>query len=363
MKDLFKQILKFLKSRLFRNIIFWVLVLLQVDDSATKYAYSPEWYYLFIFITTGMVAVLTYVNNLILIPKFLAKGQYAVYIPIIFSFVFLFTLAYTGVLKEIRLHFPKMNLRQVSLFKLPANNDLTGVDFSMATTTFLSYFGGWIIVFTMIWYINDHSKKDKEIADAKKRQTETELNFLKSQLNPHFLFNTLNNLYGLALKNSDKTPDTILKLSSILRYLLYESNTALVSFDKEKEIMQAYIDLELLRLSNASNMSFEISADKTYQIPPLLWLAVLENVFKHSTRVITDQPFIDYRFIIEQDILTIYSKNNCKTNTQKNEHDEPGGIGLYNLRKRLYILFPGRHTISTKDENNFYTTEIKIELI
>src|SRR6185437_14342472 len=149
--------------------------------------------------------------------------------------------------------------------------------------------------FTMAWYMTDHAKQQKAIEAAKKKQVEAELNFLKSQINPHFLFNTLNNLYALAIKHSDKTPDTILKLSAILRYLLYESNVENISFEKEKEIMQAYIALELLRLSNSNNFTFSISSDNKCNIPPLLWVPVLENVFKHGTRIISDNNFVDYR--------------------------------------------------------------------
>jgi LytS/YehU family sensor histidine kinase len=188
-----------------------------------------------------------------------------------------------------------------------------------------------------------------------------ELAFLRNQLNPHFLFNTLNNLYGLALEKNENTPDSILKLSLILRYLVYESSLALVSFEKEKEIMHAYIELELLRLSDANNVSFFVTTDKDYSLPPLLWLPVLENIFKHGTRFITSELNIEYRCTAINDKLTIFSKNTFKPGMKQEKNG--GGVGLTTLKKRLALLYPAKHSMSTITEGNFYTTNIEIDLI
>jgi LytS/YehU family sensor histidine kinase len=217
-------------------------------------------------------------------------------------------------------------------------------------------------MFTMAWYMNDYSKQEKLVEETRKKQIETELSFLKSQINPHFLFNTLNNLYSLALKKSDTAPEAILKLSVILRYLLYDSNTEEVSFDKEKEIMQAYIDLELLRLADNDQLHFSISADNSCKVPPLLWLPVLENVFKHGTRFISTECFVDYRFMIQNNMLTIYAKNRYKNAAPSVESDKVGGIGLSNLRKRLNILYPQKHKINIMQDEDYYVTEVQVAL-
>jgi two-component system LytT family sensor kinase len=220
---------------------------------------------------------------------------------------------------------------------------------------------GWLFVFSLGWFMHDHTRQQKLLEAVQKKQMETELHFLKNQVNPHFLFNTLNNLYGLSLKNSDKGPDAILRLSSILRYMLYESNAQLVSFEREKEIMNAYIELELLRLPAGEDFHFNIEADRAYSIPPLLWLPVLENVFKHATRVIATHYFVDFRFVIKDNIVEIYSKNNYKAGAKTN--GDAGGIGLDNSRKRLALLYPGRHKIETGKDEEYYTVQIKIELV
>jgi LytS/YehU family sensor histidine kinase len=197
--------------------------------------------------------------------------------------------------------------------------------------------------------------------EAIKKQVETELNFLKSQVNPHFLFNTLNNLYALSLKKSDDTPDAILKLSSILRYTLYDSNVPLVSFEKEKEVMQAYIDIEMLRLTDTGNVHFSILGDGQRQVPPLLWLPVLENVFKHGAHQLNADFLVDFRFTVHGDILRIFSKNRARRITDADR--KSGGIGLGNLRKRLELLYPGRHSIiAMPDENSNYIVDVQINL-
>jgi LytS/YehU family sensor histidine kinase len=208
--------------------------------------------------------------------------------------------------------------------------------------------------------MHDYWRQQEIIKETLQKQLETELSFLKNQINPHFLFNTLNNLYALALQKSDAAPDAILKLSSILRYILYESDTPTVSFEKEKEIMQAYIELELLRLSDKEQLHFNITTDKPYDLPPLLWLPVLENVFKHGTRTMSEKNPVEFNFEIKNGRLSVYSKNNDKMLVGSN--GQPGGVGLNNLKKRLELLYPNKHRFETKSENNFYVAQIQIDL-
>jgi LytS/YehU family sensor histidine kinase len=220
----------------------------------------------------------------------------------------------------------------------------------------------------MAWFMNTYVRHEKKVEQAQKKQVESELNFLKSQINPHFLFNNLNNLYALSIKNSDKTSDAILQISSLLRYMLYEANVQYTPFYKEKEVIEAYINLELLRFSEVKDFSFNIHADKAYNIPPLLWLPVLENVFKHGTRIIADEYYVKYDFIIENNKIKIYSKNYYKSNNLNhdtpalNDHKQSGGIGFTNLRKRLELLYPKKHSIRTTQDDQFYIVDILINL-
>lgn len=304
---------------------------------------------------------LSYVNNLWLVPKYLSAKKYGRFILYGIINLIVFAGIFIIAVKLIKLQYPKISIHHISLISTPVGTLWTIPELLSELLDCVFGFALWVFIMTMAWYMNDYYRQRKLLEAAQQKQIETELHFLKSQVNPHFLFNTLNNLYGLALKKTDTAPDAILRLSSILRYMLYESNTERVSFEKEKEIMQAYIDLELLRLPPSPDFHFNIQADKDYYLPPLLWLPVLENIFKHATRVITDKYFIDYNLSIINNVFTLSSRNNYKA--ANGNHDKSNsGIGLDNLRKRLDLLYPGKYHIDITTTDDSYTINIRLAL-
>ena len=361
-----QKLIGYLKSRLALNIYFWAFAVilsfyLNFHTRGRHYEYAAVWYYLFRTITVVLLAALVYVNNLVLVPRYFIKKRYWKYFFSVILLAYLVGLCYAGLFEWLDIHFPKIEMEDISIFSAVRDDVdtkwklwLEGLSwlFTMAITTSF---------FTIAWYMHDYSKQKKISAEAQRKQIEAELNFLKSQINPHFLFNTLNNLYTLTLIKSDHAPDIVAKLSSILRYMLYESNSSETSFEREKEIMQAYIDLELLRITNKNGFKFHIESDKDYNIPPLLWVPVLENVFKHGTRFISPEYDIEYRFIIHQGSLSIYSKNTY-AQAQPVNGKEKGGIGLDNLKKRLALLFPAKHVLYSGKEGDYFITNVLIQL-
>lgn len=305
--------------------------------------------------------VLVYSNNLVLIPRLLIKKKYPAYFISILLHIFIIACSYIYTLKLVLRYHPGIELHRLVLF---VYGSLTPeLSFSAVLREVIVYYINLLnlaFVFTLVWYLRDYFHQQKLTEELKKKQLETELLFLKGQINPHFLFNTLNNLYGLSLEPGEHTSHAILKLSSILRYFLYESNSESVAFEKEKEVMLAYIDMELLRLRQKNNLHFTITADMAYQLPPLLWLPILENVFKHGTRFIDNELFIDFKFTITNNKLAIYSKNKFKVNENHNELEKSSGIGLMNLRQRLEILYPGRYRMETTPDNEYYIVEVEI---
>jgi len=360
MKKIKNKILKILWSRLSRNLIFWTLFLgFWLYEERIPNDYAPGWYAMFRGIMFSLVIILSYFNNLFLVPKFLARKKYWMYIGLVIAFGYFISFCLALSFNIMMHEFPKMHIYNVSFITTDVPVSYTLKAMMEGAQNYFFFLLTWVCMFNMAWYMTDYARQQSVIEETRKKQMETELTFLKGQMNPHFLFNNLNNLYGLALKKSENTPGAILKLSSILRYLLYESDVERVSFEKEKEVMNAYIDLELLRLSNIDDLNFTITSDGSYNIPPLLWMPVLENVFKHATRVITDSYYIEYCFEIQNNLLTIYSKNNFKANLPKEKN---GGIGLENLKKRLALLFPGKHEIHTSLDEAYFVTEVKINL-
>lgn len=361
------KIFKALTGRVARNIYFWVFniwLMLELNQtSARKRGLNIEspWYARIVITETVLLILLTYLNNLWLVPRYLAMRKYKVYFPVVTLLISAVAVLQVMVLKagddEVNLE----AFQQLGVVSILVSDSWSAGAILLDSIPYFMGHAAWVFFFTAAWFMQDYARQKKIAEDAKKKQVEAELHFLKNQVNPHFLFNTLNNLYSLALKKSDKNPDAILRLSSILRYLLYDSDTEKVPFEKEEEIMKAYIDLELLRLPDNEDFNFTIHADGNYSIPPLLWLPILENVFKHATRIITDKYYIDYRFVIEGGKMNIYSKNNYKS-VLNGEAKKAGGIGLENLRKRLALLYPGKHSLNSHAEGEHYVVNLQIDV-
>lgn len=177
--------------------------------------------------------------------------------------------------------------------------------------------------------------KNQELDIEKKT---SELNYLKSQTNPHFLFNTLNNIYTLSREKSDLAPESLLRLSEILRYMLYETQSDLVAVDKEIQIIQDYIELEKLRYDKTLKISLSVTTDNDkLEIPPLLMIPLVENAFKHGVSETMNNPFINIHLIIENNTLRFDVENSMDENDTAVPVKE--SIGIFNLRRQLELLF------------------------
>lgn len=344
-----------LGGRVARNVYFWLLLLstrLDFDNNATTIAITGLLFLL--------LAILFYVNNLLLIPRLLQRKKYGEYIAGYGALTLLISFLYTCVLKAMLVAHPDWHVGRVSA--IVAGDEVP----SFAIDAFLVDWGWYFVflsvasaVFAMSWYVTDYQRQQKIIEETKKEHLEMQLRFLKSQVNPHFLFNSLNNLYTLTLQKSDTAPEVVAGLSDILRYLLYESDTRLVSFDREKEIIEAYIKLELLRLQNTGGLHFSITADGHYQVPPLLWLPLLENVFKHGTRFISAEHAVHFSFTVTGNVMWIHSRNTFKA-TQASAGAQ--GMGLKNLEQRLQLIFGDKYELVRTIDGDQYIAAITADL-
>lgn len=191
------------------------------------------------------------------------------------------------------------------------------------------------------------------------RKLELELQFLKSQSNPHFLFNTLNNIYSLARKNSDKTAEVVLKLSSLLRYMLYESARKSIEIDKEIQIIHDYIELEKLRYDERLEVIFENSVDQPHEkIAPLILLPFVENAFKHGASESRFQSYIRIELLLKKQQLFFEVKNSKEIN---DDTQQTVKIGLNNIRRQLELLYP-EHQLIIEDQPKEFTVQLKINL-
>ena len=190
-------------------------------------------------------------------------------------------------------------------------------------------------------------------------RSEAELQNLKSQLNPHFLFNTLNNIYSLIAIDPDRAQFAVHDLSRLLRHVLYEDNQKFVSLDHELNFMKSYIELMSLRLSGNVELKVDLPDDgKGVLVAPLLFITLIENAFKHGVSP-TEPSFIHIRFSwLENSGICCYIENSY---FPKKEIDRSGsGIGLENLKKRLDLLYPGKYDLRTEREGNEFVAQLKI---
>lgn len=192
-----------------------------------------------------------------------------------------------------------------------------------------------------------------------KKKLETELQFLKAQTNPHFLFNTLNNIYALARKRSDQTADVVMKLSKLLRFMLYESQKQLITIAEEIQVLTDYIELEKIRYTEKLKISFTRSVDNELQsIAPLILLPFVENAFKHGAGESRFDSYISIDITLQQGQLCFSCENSATENMAAPNTDK---IGLGNIRRQLELIYPG-HSLAITNENSYFKVLLKLNL-
>ena len=204
--------------------------------------------------------------------------------------------------------------------------------------------------------------KDKEMRkELERKNLQSELTLLRSQINPHFLFNTLNNIDALIRKDPERASDLLIKLSVQMRYMLYDSNTDKIEFASEVEFIKDYIALQKMRMKNQQAVEFLVNGDyKGVLVPPMLFIPFIENDFKHCSKPDLDKA-ISISIFADKTNLRFHSKNIFdRDNIAKN--DKIGGVGLELVKKRLELLYPGKHSLEISDDNGFFEVSIIIQL-
>ncbi len=208
----------------------------------------------------------------------------------------------------------------------------------------------------------DSSKKQLEVDELRSSVKESELQFLKSQINPHFLFNNLNNLYSYSIEESPKTPSIILELSSVLRYMLYDCKEKYVALPKEINHLKNFTQLNELQIEERGKVSFKTeNIQSEYRIAPLILMVFIENAFKHSTASQSKDISIEIDIhVTDSGILEFKCENSFRPVT--NTDNLSKGIGLQNVKKRLLLLYPDVHELIISDSGEVYTVHLKMQL-
>ncbi len=216
---------------------------------------------------------------------------------------------------------------------------------------------------TIYYIMNEWLKGQRKTSELQNKTLQSELRFLKSQINPHFLFNTLNNLYALTLKKSDEAPEIVLKLSEMMRYMLYECNERRVPLRKEVNYIKNYLELEKLRQAKKFDIRFQMEGEiENQKIAPLMFIPFLENSFKHGLNSQISEGFVDIRLNVMDDSVEVDIENSKAPTLPSPSGKKSGGIGLVNVRRRLALLYPDSYDLSIRSNPNTYHVNLKLKL-
>jgi two-component system, LytTR family, sensor kinase len=343
-----EKIISLTGNRTLQHLLFWCfsfIILLGLFTGSGK-AEKIDYIYTFLFHLTILPFV--YINLMILIPELLSTKRYLFYaVPLL-------------------LLIPLSAEINIMLFDRWIDKILPGYYFIsyysfadvakivtvyLAITSLLKLSRGWFRL----------SDANRRLSQLQKEHAEAELKALKGQINPHFLFNSLNGIYSQSLSKSEDTPDTVLKLSEILRYVIYDTNSDFISLSKEVKFLKDYIDLQKIRSDNRAELVFNINGDiDNFLIAPMIFLPLVENSFKHGVKGSPDKSYIKINLNVSANDFNFTIENN-KGVVDEIEGGEYKGIGIENVRKRLAMIYPGEHEFTVTDSDLFFRVDIKIK--
>jgi two-component system, LytTR family, sensor kinase len=328
------------------HILLWILVTISLGiDGNELYAVSKGVFFFYVASKTLVLLILVYLNLLFFYTLFFKTKKYFYYIFCILSIILIASYLNTKLELFVR---EKRGLENGQVFFI-----FFIKQFFMAVRYVLTAFLLQITV--------DYYEQKERIKRIELEKTVAELNFLRAQVNPHFLFNTLNNLYALIIEKSDKSGECVLKLADILKYILAEGKEDKVSLKKELMLLENYIELERLRKPDADVSFTTESGVNSYVISPLLLLPFIENSFKHGLNTVTKNGFIHLHIKAVDESLSLTIENNIPPGDNA-VAVQSHGIGIENVRKRLELLYPNRYQLLIERKKNSFLVNLQLQL-
>jgi two-component system LytT family sensor kinase len=299
-----------------------------------------------IIVTLLLLAVSVYINLLVLLPFFFKKRRYFLFslfeilnIALFICLNYFISLAFEGKQR----HFLNEIIAEFILVLV------------------------FLVITTLIKFTRDSlalQDANLKIKEIERENMVSELRALKAQINPHFFFNTLNSIYSFSLDKSEKTPELILKLSELMRYILYETRDDYVSMERQLDFLRNYIYLEQLRTDEKIKIEMEIEGKHTdLMVAPLLFIPFIENAFKHVAKEKDNSSFIRISFDLTKPDSVIFTVKNKKYDSTPPIKEKKEGIGLANVRKRLNLLYPSKHELIISDTGDVFEVKLILQLI
>lgn len=339
--------------RIALHVLFWIAYLL-ISVITVKRFYEDEslWELIFRYSVTLPVDIgATYFTVYWLFPKFLYYKKY-----LTFSILLLLSAVGFILLQRVLLWYVTYPL---ILNRAPASPFFLMNWFYSFTNIY------WIVVTVAgIKLLQRNFEEEKHTQELNEKRIEAELKFLKAQVHPHFLFNTLNNLYALTLEQSPKAPEVVLKLSELLNYMLYECNEPTILISKEIKLIQNYLSLEQIRYENHLNIDFSVEGEIAgKKIAPMLLLPFVENAFKHGVSKLNRKARVKIDLLLENDSLIFSVTNSKPSDKQKDPGGYSEGIGLNNVKRRLDLMYPGNHRLDYHSDDSTFVIKLELKLL
>jgi len=287
-----------------------------------------------------------YINNLLLLPKFLKSRSFKEYalilIPILISVAFFESYMNKTVLKTCECEGPNSTYVIYNFIHL----------------------GSMVVIFAAVHVFRKYNANLREYEKSENLRLESELKFLRSQVNPHLLFNSLNSIYSYALDNSDRVPSMLIKLSELLRYMLYECDKPFVKLENEVAYLKDYINLQQMRYEDIEVDFKEIGDSDNVKIAPMILITFLENAFKYASLCEVEKVKINIRLTLNQEALMFEIDNPFEESDQKkgNIPSESSGFGVQNAKTLLQMSYPDRHSLSIEKRRNRFFVQLKMNL-
>jgi len=326
-------------KRIITHVLFWAIYVIYkiVDHGWDNRDYIALEYMPQLFTDLPMTIALVYTNLYFLMPRYLYPKQYGRYAVSLFLLMLAggiygrFT-AYLLWVPWGRIHYPGEYGAEPGNFFIPLRFVRNSVEFYP------------VVAVTMLIRMRNHAyQQEKRLRELEQEKFKAELNFLKSQLHPHFFFNTLNSLYALTLKKSERSPEVVLRLSGLMHYVLYDSNADFVPLQADIGHLKDYLGIEEMRFADRLELSFQYSGDLDNKIiAPLLLLPFVENAFKHGLRNEMGKAWIIIDIKVSGNKLFFKSENSCPRGSVPLNGK---GVGLTNVRRRLELSYPGRYEL------------------
>ncbi|GAB3535072.1 histidine kinase [Pontibacter brevis] len=341
------------QNRLLLHLVFWTVYV--VFFGLLYGSYIDDYYNAFMveLVELPFKIGLVYFNMYYLMPRYLLQKRYLEFFVYLLLLMGAIGALMQFVLLPFLIHplFCPTTCTEDNLTFYRFTKNIVNINYVVAITA--------VIALLKNWY--SHQQAAQNLAQDK---LEAELKFLKVQIHPHFLFNTLNSLYSLTLKKSDNAPEVVLKLSSLMDYMLYDANAAVVPLQKELDYIQNYIALERLRYGERVDVSFtQTGSVAGKQITPMILLPFVENAFKHGVSTETRNAWVRINVKVTDEQLVLLVENcKCGDRASKSPRDMASGIGLKNLQRRLELLYEGQYNLEIEDEPDSYAARLELVL-